>query len=553
MFHSFRQKLSSPNTLTVMVLFFAHWLILLNDGVYYDGILVQSWRNLHPFSFLNQWFWDVGKPLLSLIYFPVLYFSNWIFISKLVNFICLFFTSYLIRRILEHSKLFSPRDALAISLLALSYSGIQMAAEMAALQYYLLFPVYLFGFFLYQISFDKYKSAKLRLQIAGGVVCFAGFFTSSLLPLHYFFTALLAYELKLKRNWNFTRLIFELKYVLVLPVVFWITRGVLFPPNEIYKKYYFIDLNWQSIKDGYLSLINLPVMGEFLNSLSPYSSAFISVLSIVALTLLFYFLQDSSESSEKSKLSPFLILLSGIIVLLLGSFPYIAIRQYFDQFGWSTKNNVLVGTGMGLLLFGIIGLITLPKPLSKYRYSLMATFVVLFSLNANKNFVDLQLGSIKHNAFISEASKNSSFQSGSLFELKDEFYIPRLPNLYYSHNIAYVFYLATNDLKRNGKILEKDETPKFVDPQEAHKIISGHAPILATPDVNVKGRQYYINIKRRDNRPESNIVYEYFKLKFLSPERLEKFYSNLMDIHIREILPTGLSIIENSGRNTTNN
>ena len=513
-----------------------YWLLILNDGSYYDGMGLRVWRETQTFDFFDKWFWDVGKPILTFIYWPVLKSQYWVILTKLINFFSLVATAFLFFRILKSSRLFENREAFFISALTLTYSGVQMAAENAALQYILLFPVYLLGFHFYQLSFTAQGGKKAALKFAAASFTFLGFFTHSLLLLHYLFLFLILVPQRIQHpKISLVKTVLQLSDAVLWPLVYWVFRNLFFPPQGIYKDYYKLDFTFDGLMQGIVSLVKFPIYSELKNSFLISPNYFVSILFFAAATYLFWNLQKASIDIPQKKVKFLGVAFIGGVGLVLSAIPYILVRQYFEQFGWSTKNHVLFGCVLALTIYGVVGLLTNWLKLSNLRFPLMSTIILLFCINSNKNYLDLQFSSIKDSAVHFHLGNSKVAKESSVFQICDEYFVPRLPDLYYTHISSFIFYMAFRDMKRTGIVISNPSQANYLDSDSVKNIIKGHAEILATPEVDANGNQALVRILPGIDQKLWISTFEYYRLKFFEPQLLPQFYQKILKLEVVEL------------------
>src|SRR4029077_13759025 len=116
--------------------FLAHGILLLNDGLYWDGWMVDLWQQCNDRQSMRRFYWEVGMPNL--------YFEHRIMgrlprrrvayrvisvASILISGIFVFLTAV-------HTTEFNPLQATAISLLLLSYPAYAVTFDgVVSLQY----------------------------------------------------------------------------------------------------------------------------------------------------------------------------------------------------------------------------------------------------------------------------------------------------------------------------------------------------------------------------------------------------------------------------------
>ena len=111
-----------------------HGIIFLNDGLYWDGWLVDVWQQNGDRNSMRRFYSEVGMPnlyfehwLLGLLPYRHLAYRAISVVSILMMAVCVFLTAV-------HTTVFSPPQAAIISLLLLSYPAYAMTRCQSFLQ-----------------------------------------------------------------------------------------------------------------------------------------------------------------------------------------------------------------------------------------------------------------------------------------------------------------------------------------------------------------------------------------------------------------------------------
>jgi len=135
----------------LILLFFtlaAHGIILLNDGLYWDGWMIDSWQRRKEWNAMKRFFSEVGMPLQHHLHKFIALYTNRSLVYRLLVLASTYASSLAIYLTATHFGFLDEREALILSLLYLSYTGYHMNVDtIIVLQYTL--PVAIFYWAVY--------------------------------------------------------------------------------------------------------------------------------------------------------------------------------------------------------------------------------------------------------------------------------------------------------------------------------------------------------------------------------------------------------------------
>ena len=164
-----------------------HGLLLLNDGVYWDGWLIYTDLIDKEWNSLYLCFVEVGLPLILYLHWFMGYFPNIIFGYKLAAFMSLTFSAILIFMICNELGRISRLESFFIAVLGLSYPAFQVSIELMMLPYLVCYCLFFCGVFLTMTSEKKRGLPHSSLRLFSLVFFFLSFTIESLLVFYYGF------------------------------------------------------------------------------------------------------------------------------------------------------------------------------------------------------------------------------------------------------------------------------------------------------------------------------------------------------------------------------
>ena len=216
----------------------AHGLMLLNDGVYWDGWLIytnlieKNWRNLY------RMFAEAGSPITYYFHRLMGSFPDIVLAYRLVAFGSIALAAIWVYLIAQEGNWATPSERLWIALLSLVYPAMQVPFELINVPSVFYYGLFL-GATLVALKAEKRQGASHYALRVGALVGFYLSFTVNSLLVFYFgfltLLVLLIHQLKGLGPRPLSRYVIlrRLDY-LCLPVAFWMLKTWLSPRYGLY-------------------------------------------------------------------------------------------------------------------------------------------------------------------------------------------------------------------------------------------------------------------------------------------------------------------------------
>jgi len=404
---------------SLILLFYAslsHGLILLNNGLYWDAFMVDSWQRRKDWPTMKRYLSEVGMPIMYYVYKWNSYFPNRIFASKLLAFISIYVSSVLVYAIATYFNFLNSEQALLLSLLFLSYTGYHMMVDtVVGLQYTFPIAVFYTAVFLAFYSNNLYGADEVLIKIISGVLFFYSFNANSILV--YFFGFLGVFILY-QNNWN----IFEINYSLsllrnigfiLLPFLYWTIKEKFTPRHGYCADYNRINLNLFQITFGVFQATRFSLEMAIINPILFVLRKQMIYIIILIVTGVNYYGNINLILSSNQALF-FVILGSGLF--LLAVIPYILVGQPINFHGWATKNAMLVHLPSSLIVFGVISL-SVKDPV--FFQSILLFYLLSTCVFNVRNYFYYLAVFIKDHSWLSKLKANKSIEEISIFQVID--------------------------------------------------------------------------------------------------------------------------------------
>jgi hypothetical protein len=313
--------------------------LLVNRGFYWDDwtLVGQS-----PAALLHQ-FSELGLPWVGYLQVALLALPLPGLIGHVLAF-CTYLLSTLIlhavlRRIPGLSRMDALIGAVTFAVLPVNYARIALID--------LVYGLSLLAFLAATWLLVRYvEDGRVSRRMAALLLYACSFSTASMLVLYVAPIALAAFFL-----WRSGRLSVRSAFLhhadfIALPVIFWLVKSAFFTPSGVYQGYNALTLRGLAMVPG--SMVSIPYQVLF----EPLSRAVnvAGLLGLVAGVVAAVWLLRRSRADEGDGFVPArLLALTGAAVLGLGVFAYLAVGRDPTIWDWSSRHQLLVPLGAGLL------------------------------------------------------------------------------------------------------------------------------------------------------------------------------------------------------------
>jgi hypothetical protein len=330
--------------LIIALAYAASWgLLLVNRGLYWDdwtlvgrssGSLVDTYREI-GLPWLGYLFAALTALPLAALVGHVLVFATYLLSTVVLHAV--------LRRIPGLSRMDAFVAALTFAVLPVNYARIAMID--------LSYAMSLLAFLVATWSLVRYlQDGRLRYRLAALVLFFVSFTTASLLVL-YAVPLVLALWIARKTARPLRSFLPRHVDLVALPVVFWLLKAAFFDPSGVYDEYNALSLSGLARVPRALLGIPAQVLVE------PLSRAITvaGLIGVAAGAVAAVWLVARSRAPESGTFVPALLLAAvGAVVLGLGVFAYLAVGRTPTIWDWSSRHQLLVPLGVGLLAAAVV-------------------------------------------------------------------------------------------------------------------------------------------------------------------------------------------------------
>lgn len=522
----------------------AHGLLLLNDGVYWDGWLVYRYLKDHNYEALYQTYKMAGTWGVPSLYLTLNYFGNLIFIHKFVVFCCIYTANIFAYFSAKRLNLLSDLECLFIGMLSIAYSSYQAWHELMVMPYAILYAIFYVAVYLLLFSCDvRSCSKRIIIKTVSVFLFLISFSMASLLA--YYYAGMLLYYVKDGGDelFSWRRIVVFLKAnvgLMLLPIVYRTIKVCFSSPFGKFSGYNKI------VYDPAMWIFNIMVtlrnsvnvqLSECITNLIEYP------LLIVLVGLVVCVAQAGirvNNVSPQKQVSPKGMLIFGVVALLLAIFPYAAVGIFASSQGWSTRHSLLMYIPISIIIVAVtkIGLAERITSGSRAHVFLILMLVAGFVITDNKVYMQYQLRWVKDKAFISALRNRDNLKNYSMYLIHDNV-STGIRELYRGYEYSSMFKEAWGGESRYGidmRDYDASNTENIIE----GAIVNADVSIMSMSemvrsmyilsDYRTTNKIINIYLKKMTKDPDLLIFLKYYYYKFVHPERMEGFLVSIVSM-----------------------
>lgn len=533
-----------------------HGIIFLNDGLYWDGWVIDVWQQIGDRNSMRRVYSEVGMPNL--------YFEHWIlgrFQKRQLAYRAISLVSILIMAVFVfltavHTNIFNPLQAAIISLLLLSYPAYAVTFDgVVSPQYTFKIALFYMGCFFAVTTIADSDAAHIAVFAVSLILFFVAFNANSVLVYFGGFLLFYAWLVHTRSSDGFeTYEYVKIFSLIILPIAYWVMKEKLAPRHGYYKRYNKIRIAPFSIlKVGLQAFrygIDVPMIKPVLEAVQSKNS-FLILASIFLGLVVFDYSKDLVAVPAFDALQ---ILVTGYALVFLAAVPFMLVGQDFSEGGWASKNFMLFHLPFALVVFGWLQLVP-----HSFGIVLIPVILLANTLYIIKTHLLYIAVSVKDKALIQWLAANPQLSVASVIKISDSHWIEypferksaMFRPAYLSCMVKRIWpdrrILAVLDNwgTSMGRSLTADEIEQAL---EQTTIRYGFAPhvqsgpqylvtIVAPADRFVAGRDFDVagDVNPLMQPAMIRMALEYLYLKWFSPQRLSKLFDKHFLISASEL------------------
>lgn len=515
----------------------AHGIILLNDGLYWDGWMIDSWQRHNQWSTMKRFFSEVGMPFQYYLHKIIAFSPNRSVVYRLLVLTSTYASPLAIYLTAVHFGFLDEKQALILSLLYLSYTGYHMNVDtIIVLQYTLPVAMFYWAVYITFLSLNYTGVAHWGLHLTSLFLFWLAFSANSLLVYYFGFLGL---KIFLKLNslddvWfnAGVELLKNLDYV-IFPFLFWILKERLTPRHGSYKDYNRIRLHPMRVVRSFFNAVCSGFEAPISDPIRSAAKAHFLWIAASAFVLAFYVATYSSFYFPAiSQPVTRTLLIAGVLFFGFAALPYILIGQNFAPGGWATKHHVLFHLPVSLMILGISSLL-FP---TNVMFAAVVFILVVNMIHLNSVYLYYIAVVAKDRSWLYKLSKIDSANRNSFFYISDNHSIQG-DHYYLQDSPAYSFYMFDwlwGDKTRIG-IQVPASYARRLEGEQIRRVINDTTLGYDMQEVNVYGSQARLLISDGVKGAPVWVALMYLKERYLPGGKVEKVLEGVTELKYEKI------------------
>lgn len=524
----------------VLVGLVTHGLLLLNDGVYWDGWILYF--KLVKGTSLAQWFVEAGRPFEFCFHWIMGHFPGFIFEYKLVSFLSIIFIAVLIYEICRKFKQVSRTESLLISVIVLTYPVLHVGVEMTITAYLFFYMLFCLAAFLVFKSKETTGIIHYVWRVLSLIIFFVSFSLYSLLVFFFGFILLLMLYERHYRGFSLRQIVTlflprHLDYI-SLPFLFWILNKRFFPLSKFYAEFSdkLLNFNLSSIMSCFIGFLKY----SFYVLLEGFGQLFAHPVLMLIILLLTYWIYNAFRINELrwfgSKIRSRYFIIIGVVMFVAGVFAYVTVGAFPKMYNWDSRHAVLLGLPVALVLVGLFRIVFSRKGeyLSRLGFTVLITLIATFIISNINAYLFRQAAWIKNRSIIYHLSQKKCVKPISVFWIDQQVGLPG-DEANYFYVWASIFTKSWGEESHIG--FPGRFPPSSVNSIDYYSICLNRGYNYNSAALDPKGAQAILTVLPGPQAKDSfTMSMRYFKCRFFRPENMSDFLTGVTRLHI-EISP----------------
>ncbi len=495
--------------------FLTHGLLLINDGLYWDGWLVDSWQRRKDWRVMKRFYVEVGMPQLFYTHKLFSFFDNRIYVYRLVTLISTYVSSLFVYLTATHFGYLTESQALVLSLLYLSYTGYHMNVDtIVGIQYTFPTAIFYSAVFVAFFANTQYGLTGISFYLLSILLFLFSFNANSLLVYYFGFIALFFWKRYTGNPISYLQLpsFASDALYLALPFVYWFVKEKLTPRKGYYKNYNRIKFDPFRYFSVYMSLLRYGIEASITNPIKYLLNKKFILIPLLSSFLIALITNDFFAFSFILR-NKVLFFYYSIMLLFFATFAYVAVGHPFDDQGWNSKSSMLLHLPVSLFIFIFLSLF--PENVSPFIFFFILISNTIYLIKTYSYHFAVYL---KNVSWLDQLSKIPDISDYSIFSVVDNHSLKGdKKSIDQEHRSAYLFYMFDwlFDNQTSFGIREYSIKNQPYTPQEINNEIETTTLRYGMNMINHSGKQALVVISTGDhNVSQFGAIINYLLCKF---------------------------------------
>jgi hypothetical protein len=386
-----------------------HGPLLLNDGVYWDGYLIDSLVRARDWAGLRLAFEEAGAPARSFLHLALGHLPHYIFMYKLSAFVAILLLALGVWRLAVDAGRLTDAEGMWMAVLATAYPGYALHFELILVPRVIAYAAFVWAAWLGLRAGRSQASTAVVLYALAAVVFTGSFILPSFMTLYLGYIVLAA-ALGQRRALDVIAWLVPL-VAGVAGLLFWRSTGA------------YVDYNAISLSPGQaatetLWFLRYAVYGAVNAALRTLLAE--PLLACLALGAVAY--GYHRVGTAESWRAGGVVLALGVLLFALAIGPYAVTGKHPLVDGWTSRHSQLVGLPLAIVIVAGAAMASRRGWMPGLARELVLTVVaVAFGVTMTKSYVEWQARWVKDRSVMANLAARPDTRQVSIFLLDDRF------------------------------------------------------------------------------------------------------------------------------------
>jgi hypothetical protein len=492
-----------------------HGLLLVNDGVYWDGHLLYTLLGNRDWTELSAMFSEAGAPYTAGVHWALGRPSHIVLAYKVAMFAAILAAALGIWRLAVESGRATHSEAAWIAVLAMAYPGYRVGVELIEAPNLIAYGC---GFWAAWIDLQAVRRQGLGailIHLIAATLFVFSFVMPSMLMMFVAYVLFAALTRKTgPGDW----------FAWCLPPAVFVASLLIFRPTGSYTGYNEVSLSINSAVTEVAWFIRYAVYGATNRALAGLvAEPLFAVAALLAARAAFTW---SAEGAAAPRLGirdvAFAVLVFGLVVG-----PYAVVGKHPLLDGWTTRHTLLVGLPLAIAVVAIGSMSERAWRLKPYvREVALTALAVAFGLSLVQSYLGWQARWVKDASVMSNLKATPGAQRYSIFLMDDRFAVGGDPT-YRVYEWPSMFRRIWGDQTHAAIVGERpvEEIERTIGPLKR--------PRFNFADVDALGCQATLTIQRgRQATDDLTMTITYTYTRLFRPERLAAYFAQVSSVEV---------------------
>jgi hypothetical protein len=383
-----------------------HGLLLLNDGVYWDGHLIYSYLHDGNWAELLSMFREAGSPQTAFLHWA-LGSTGGVFLYKLAAFVAILAGALAIWRLAVESHCMTTEEAAWVAVLAVAYPGSRVNVEIITTPSLICYACFLCAAWIDSRATRRRGGGAAVMHLAAGILFLASFTFPALLA---FFVGYIVF-VTVTSTPRWPDRVAWLLILIAAAASRWFLRPTV--PGL-----YAVMPSLRGPVVNAAWFVRYAVYGTVNRALADLLAQPLAILALLSAFVAFARIAPAGEPARANGSAA----AYSIVLLLLAIAPFAAVGKYPLLDGWDTRHALLLGLPLAIAITAFASMAErLWGVAPSVRRLALTAVVVAFAVSLVKSYLSWQARWVKDSSVVLNLARTPGAQGYSIFLVEDRF------------------------------------------------------------------------------------------------------------------------------------